>query len=97
MSASRVEGILKGDEVAEMTAEGDVVITMPDKDGVMTRAAGNKGIYSLARGTVVLSGGATITQTGRVLNSDSIVYFLDTGHMDAHGSPSLIFETDGKN
>ena len=97
MSAARADGILQGEEISEMTAEGNVVITMPDNDGVMTRATGNKGIYSLARGTVVLSGGASITQKGRALNSDSIVYFLDTGHIDAHGSPSLIFEPDRKN
>ena len=97
MSALRIDGILEGDEVVEMTADGDVVITMPDKDGVMTRATGAKGFYSVARGTVVLSGGATITQTGRVLNSEEIVYFLDTGHIDAQGNPSLIFETDRHN
>ena len=97
MLASRADGILKSDEVVEMTARGGVIITMPDKDGIMTRATGGKGIYSTTRGTVVLSGGATINQTGRVLNSEEIVYFLDTGHMDAHGNPSLIFETDGKN
>ena len=97
MSASRVDGTLRGDEVVEMTAVGGVVITMPDKDGVMTRATGARGIYSVARGTVVLSGGATITQTGRVLNSDEIVYFLDTGHIDAQGNPSIIFETGRSN
>jgi len=94
MSASRVDGILNGDEIAEMNAGGGVVITMPDSNGVMTRATGARGIYSVARGTVVLSGGATVTQTGRVLNSDEIVYFLDTGQFTAQGNPSLVFETD---
>jgi len=97
ISASRIDGIIKDEEVVEMTAGGGVVITMRDRNGVMTRAIGARGIYSVARGTVVLSGGATITQTGRVLNSDEIVYFLDTGHIDAQGSPSIIFETDRSN
>ena len=94
MSASHADGIIKNNEVTEMTAEGGVVITMPDKDGVMIRATGGKGIYSVDRGTVVLSGNATITQPGRVLHSDSIVYFLDTGRVDAQGSPSLTLETN---
>jgi len=97
MSASKADGIIQGDEVAEMTAEGNVVITMPDSEGTMTRATGRKGIYSQARGTVVLSGGATITQTGRLLTSDNIVYFLDTGNIDAQGNPSITFETDRSN
>ena len=97
ISASRFNGILRGDDVVEMTAEGGVVITARDSDGAITRATGAKGIYSVARGTVVLSGGATITQTGRVLNSEEIVYFLDTGQIDAQGSPSIIFETDRTN
>ncbi|MCL2684673.1 MAG: hypothetical protein FWE55_05465, partial [Synergistaceae bacterium] len=97
VSASSADGILQGNGVAEMTAEGNVVITMPDRDGVMTRATGGRGIFSQARGTFVLSGGATITQTGRVLNSDEIVYFLDTGNIDAQGNPSITFETDIRN
>ncbi|MDR3076484.1 MAG: hypothetical protein LBU26_04205 [Synergistaceae bacterium] len=94
MTASRADGIIKNNEVTEMTAEGGVVITMPDKDGVMTRATGRKGIYSIDKGTVVLSGNATVTQPGRVLHSENIVYFLGTGHIDAQGSPSLTLETN---
>jgi lipopolysaccharide transport protein LptA len=94
MSASQANGTIKGSEVTEMTAEGNVVVTMPDREGVMTRATGNRGIYSLERGTVVLSGKASIRQTGRTLNSDSIIYFLDTGRIDAQGSPSVTFETN---
>jgi len=94
MSASEADGIIRDDGVAEMTARGNVVITMPDSEGVMTRATGNTGVFSETRGTVVLSGGAAINQTGRVLNSENIVYFLDTGLMDAHGNPSIVFEMD---
>jgi lipopolysaccharide export system protein LptA len=97
MSAAKADGILKGEAVSEMIADGSVVITMPDKDGVMTRATGNRAIYSLDRGTVVLSGRASITQTGRVLHSDNIVYFMDTGHIDAQGNPSITFDTNRKN
>jgi lipopolysaccharide export system protein LptA len=94
ISASRADGIIKNGEVAELTAEGGVVITMPGKNGVITRATGGKCIYSLARGTVVLTRNAMITQTGRVLRSDHIVYFLDTGRIDAQGSPSITFDSN---
>ena len=97
MSASHAEGLLNdNNEVTELTADGDVEVTMPDKKGVVTRATGRKGIYSLARGTVVLSGRARLTQAGRVLNSENIVYFIESGRVDALGSPSLTFETDRK-
>ena len=93
MSADSAEGAIKNEEVTEMTATGNVDVTMPDKDGVMTRATGNKVVYSVERGTMVLTGNAIVAQTGRRLRSESIVYFLDTGHIDANGSPSLTFET----
>ncbi|MDR1650519.1 MAG: hypothetical protein LBR87_01885 [Synergistaceae bacterium] len=94
MSASQAEGALNGNEVTEMTASGGVVATVPDRSGRMTRLSGSSAVYSLARGTLVVSGRVIVTQTGRSLKSDSIVYFLDSGHIDAHGSPSLTFGTD---
>jgi lipopolysaccharide transport protein LptA len=95
MSAAHAEGLMNGNnEVTELTADGDVVVTMPDRKGVLTRATGRKGVYSMARGTIVLSGRATLTQAGRVLNSENIVYFIESGRVDALGSPSLTFETD---
>ncbi|MDR1508449.1 MAG: hypothetical protein LBS53_02290 [Synergistaceae bacterium] len=97
MSASSAEGTLnENNEVTELTADGGVTVTMPDKEGAVTRATGKTGVYSLARGTVVLSGRAAVTQSGRVLNSENIVYFIDSGRIDARGNPSLTFETDGK-
>ncbi|MDR3281320.1 MAG: hypothetical protein LBT23_12520 [Synergistaceae bacterium] len=96
MSASRADGTIKNNEVTEMTAEGGVVATTPNKDGGMTRIAGDKAVYSLARGTLVVTGRANITQTGRALHSESLVYFLDSGRIDAVGAPSLTFETDRK-
>lgn len=96
MSASRAEGSLNdNNEVTELTADGDVVVTMPDKRGAVTRATGRKGVYSMARGTVVMSGRVAVTQAGRLLNSENIVYFIDSGRIDARGNPSLTFETDG--
>jgi lipopolysaccharide transport protein LptA len=96
MSASQAEGLINNNKVTELTAKGNVIVSMPDKNGVITRATGNTGVYSLARGTIVISGNATVTQADRKLNSDSIVYFLDTGHIDALGSPKLLFETERK-
>ncbi|MDR1965949.1 MAG: hypothetical protein LBQ36_04515 [Synergistaceae bacterium] len=96
MSANSATGTIKDNEVTEMIAEGKVVVTMPDKKGVTTRVSGNKGVYSLARGTLVISGNASATQTGRSLKSENIVYFIDTGNIDALGSPALTFDTNRK-
>jgi lipopolysaccharide export system protein LptA len=95
-SADSAEGNIKDNEITELTASGNVFVAMPDKKGAMTTATGSRGIYSLARGTVVLTGSVVVRQAGRILNSENVVYFLDTGHIDAHGNPSIVFETNRK-
>ncbi|MDR1134494.1 MAG: hypothetical protein LBL05_10050 [Synergistaceae bacterium] len=94
MSANSANGVIINEQVSELVATGNVVITAPDKNGSLTRATGSKGVYSLDSGTVVITGRATITQTGRKLNSERIVYYVDTGRIDATGSPALTFETE---
>ena len=96
MSADRADGIIVNEQISELVATGNVVITAPDKSGNMTRGTGGKGVYSQGSNTIVLTGRATITQTGRKLNSDRIVYYVDTGRIDATGSPALTFETGSK-
>jgi lipopolysaccharide transport protein LptA len=94
MSANRAEGVIINEQISELVATGRVVITAPDKSGNMTRATGSKGVYSLDEGTVVVTGKATITQKGRKLDSERIVYYVDTGRIDATGGPALTFETE---
>jgi lipopolysaccharide export system protein LptA len=97
MSADKADGVIVNERISELVATGGVVITAPDKNGSVTRATGSKGVYSLDKGTVVVTGRATITQTGRRLNSERIVYYVDTGRIDATGNPALTFETERKN
>jgi lipopolysaccharide transport protein LptA len=93
LASDHARGRLKGREITEVTASGNVVMSAPDKDGNMTRATGDSAVYSVARGTIVLSGGSSVIQRGRELRSESVVYYLDTGRVNAQGRPSLTFET----
>lgn len=97
MSANNADGVIVNERISELVATGNVVITAPDKNGDMTRVTGGKGVYSQGDSTVIVTGAATITQTGRKLNSERIVYYIDTGHIDATGNPALTFETERKN
>jgi lipopolysaccharide export system protein LptA len=92
LSAAKAEGVINVGEVVELVADGQVAITMPDSGGAVTKVTGDKGIFSVARGTLVVSGNTTITQAGRNLSSENIVYDLDSGRVDAIGNTVLIFE-----
>ncbi|MDR3164720.1 MAG: hypothetical protein LBU13_04000 [Synergistaceae bacterium] len=96
MSANSVNGVIINEQISELVANGNVVMTALDKNGNMTEGTGSKSVYSLDKGTVVVTGKATVTQTGRKLNSERIVYHLDTGYIDATGSPALTFGTERK-
>ncbi|MDL2264370.1 hypothetical protein LJC31_06925 [Synergistaceae bacterium OttesenSCG-928-I11] len=92
LTANRVNGRLAGRHVAELIADGNVVMDSPDDTGKMTRVTGNRGIYSVARGTIVISGNAIVTQDARKLHAGSIVYHLDNGRIEALERPSLVIE-----
>ncbi|MDR1581014.1 MAG: hypothetical protein LBS35_11705 [Synergistaceae bacterium] len=94
ISADNAEGVIIDGLISELAAAGSVVITAPDKSGSMTKATGGKCVYSRDSNTVVVTGNATVTQTGRRLNSERIVYYADTGRIDATGNPALTFETE---
>ena len=92
LQANRVNGKLAEGRVAELIADGNVVMDSPDDTGKMTRVTGNRGVFSVARGTIVISGNAIVTQDGRRLHAGSIVYHLDTGRIEALERPSLVIE-----
>ncbi|MDR0764450.1 MAG: hypothetical protein LBE65_02520 [Synergistaceae bacterium] len=96
MSANNADGVIINERISELAATGGVVITASDGNGGVTRAAGDKSVYSRDNGTVVVTGGAAITRAGRKLDSGRIVYYVDTGRVDATGNPTLTFET-GRN
>ena len=93
MSASRASGTLDpGGEIAELVAEGRVVLDTPDEKGTISRITGDKGVFSVARGTLVISGNAMANQSGRNLHAESIVYHLDSERIEAIGRPSLVID-----
>ncbi|MDR3331348.1 MAG: hypothetical protein LBT08_01855, partial [Synergistaceae bacterium] len=93
LSAGKASGIIRESEVVELIADGEVIMSMPDNMGVVSRATGDKCVFSLDRGTIVISGNAAVKQGERRLNASSIVYHLDSGRIDALGQPTLVFET----
>lgn len=93
MSASRANGTLDaGGAIAELIAEGRVVLDTPDEKGTISRITGDKGVFSVARGTLVISGNAMVNQAGRNLHAESIVYHLDSERIEAIGRPSLVID-----
>lgn len=92
MSANKIDGITDGDRIVELVASGSVVMDSRDDKGKPSRVTGNKGVFSVARGTLVVSGNATATQEGRRLIAGNIVYYLDGGRIEALDRPSLVIE-----
>jgi lipopolysaccharide export system protein LptA len=93
ISARRATGLIANEEIVELTAEGGIVMNVAGIGGGNTRITGDKGVFSLDRGTIVVSGGAHATQEGRRLQAASIVYHLDGGRVEALGDrPTISFE-----
>ena len=93
MSATRANGKLgPNGDILELVAEGNVVLDTPDNRGAISRITGDKGVFSVARGTLVISGNAMVNQSGRNLHAESIVYHLDNERVEAIGRPSLVID-----
>jgi len=86
-SASNVKGIINNGELTQAEAEGNIIIRgTQDKKGGIVELRGRKAIYSIARGTVVISGGVSATQGKRTFKADSLVYIPATNRIEAQGS-----------
>ncbi|MCR4818190.1 MAG: hypothetical protein K5841_04435 [Fretibacterium sp.] len=85
--ADEVEGILRGGELHTLTADKGVWLQgkpkMKGEGAVSLR--GSHALYSLERGSVVLSGNVSAVQGGRTLKSESIVYFPGQNRVEAMG------------
>ncbi len=92
MSAERANGLMKKGDVVELTATGSLVLKMADDKGKVTKVTGDKGIFSKARGTLVVTGNATAVQEGRSLTADSVVYWLESKKIEALGNAKMILE-----
>lgn len=92
LSASQIDGLISDGRISELVASGSVTMHTHDEKGVPSHVTGNKGIFSVARGTLVVSGNATVTQQGRRLHAGNIVYHLDSGRIEALDRPSLVIQ-----
>lgn len=92
ISADSLQGLLKKEKVSELEVSGNLVLNMPDKENRMIRITGDKGVFSEARGTVVVTGNAAAEQEGRSVRAESLVMHLDTRRMEAIGKSSLTFD-----
>ncbi|MBQ7154508.1 MAG: hypothetical protein IJR85_02995 [Synergistaceae bacterium] len=84
--ADSVEGVIKDGELIDLTAKKGVWLKgrQKGKDGAVS-LKGDNALYSLERGSVVVSGHVVAVQGGRTLRSDSIVYFPDQNRVEALG------------
>ncbi len=88
-SAGAVEGVLKNGELHSMTAKNGVHLKgKPKGQKQVVTLRGDSALYSLSRGSIVVSGHVVATQGGRTLKSDSIVYFPDQNRVEALGGVS---------
>ncbi|MBR1657053.1 MAG: hypothetical protein IJ697_01120 [Synergistaceae bacterium] len=92
--ADSVEGLLKAGDLHELTAKKDVWLKgKPKANGDPVSLKGDNALYSLERGSVVVSGHVTAVQGGRTLRSDSVVYFPDQNRVEALGGLTRKTET----
>lgn len=84
--ADNIEGLLRGGELYDLTAKSGVWLRgRPKAKGDAVSLKGDNALYSVERGSVVVSGHVTAVQGGRTLRSDSIVYFPEQNRVEALG------------
>lgn len=98
LAANRVDGeITANGEVSQVVATGSVRVDYVDREGYKTRLTGEKAVYSKARGTVVISGGAkAVRSDGKVVTADTMVLHETTKNIEAIGRSSISFEIEDK-
>lgn len=85
-SAKEVQGTLKNGVLVDLTAKKDVRLQgRPNKGGDTVDLRGDMAVYSVERGSVVLSGNVRAVQKGRELTSQSVVYFPQNNRIEALG------------
>lgn len=84
--ADAIEGMLRAGDLHELTAKKSVWLKgKPNTKEEAVTLKGDNALYSLARGSVVVSGHVVAVQGGRTLRSDSVVYFPDQNRVEALG------------
>ena len=84
--ADSLEGIIRNGNLYDLTAKKGVWLRgKPNSREDTVSIKGDNALYSLQRGSVVLSGHVVAVQGGRTLKSDSIVYFPEQNRVEALG------------
>lgn len=84
--AESVEGTLVDGILTTLTATSKVWLRgRPNRSGETVDIRGDKAVYSVERGSVVLSGNVRAVQQGRTLTSHSVVYFPANNRVEAIG------------
>jgi lipopolysaccharide assembly outer membrane protein LptD (OstA) len=97
-SADDIKGKTDKGELTQAEAEGSIVIKgAPGKAGGVVELKGKKAVYSVARGTIVVSGGVSAVQNKRTLRADSVTYIPATNRIEAIGKPVITIDIDEEN
>ena len=84
--AGDVRGTLANGVLSSMVAKNKVWMRgRPNNSGEMVDIRGETAVYSVERGSVVLSGNVRAVQKGRTLTAQSLVYFPANNRVDAIG------------
>ena len=87
--ADDVKGTLENGVLTALTAKTKVWLQgRPNSSGEMVDIRGGSAVYSVERGSVVISGNVRAIQKGRTLTSPSVVYFPKLNRVEAIGSAS---------
>jgi lipopolysaccharide export system protein LptA len=85
-AAENLQGTLVEGVLTTSTAKGNVRLTgRPNPAGEMMDIHGDTAVYSVERGSVVLSGNVRAVQKSRVLTAQSLVYFPNDNRIEAMG------------
>jgi lipopolysaccharide export system protein LptA len=95
-SADNITGKIKEGELTQAEANGNIIILgSPNKSSGTVELRGKKAVYSIERGTIVVSGGVSAKQNRRTLNADSIVYIPSANRIEAQGGrPRITVDID---
>ncbi len=91
LKASKINGVIRNNDVKELIAEGGLSMRMIGKQEKPLTITGKKGVYSKDRGTLVVSGGARAVQDDRVVEAENLVLHLDSKRIEALGKPQITF------
>jgi lipopolysaccharide export system protein LptA len=84
--AESLQGVISGGELRTLTAQNKVWLRgRPGATGETVDIRGDTAVYSVERGSVVLSGNVRAVQKGRTLTSQSMVYFPAFNRLEAIG------------